>query len=93
MSPFQQTTRTGLTYGQIISLAGLLSLIFAAWINITNKTTENSIRILALEKDNQRLEINITKFIDDNKQDHIILSNKLDDGTNKIIDFIQTYRR
>ena len=61
-------TSTGLTFGQIISVISLVALGFAAWVNLTNKTTENAARIVALENSYTRVETNQAEIMKENPE-------------------------
>jgi hypothetical protein len=87
-----QQTSTGLTFGQIISIISLVALGFAAWVNLTNKTTENAARIVALENSYSRVESNQAEIMKENKQDHMILSGKIDETNKLIMDYFTAKR-
>ena len=86
-------TETGLTFGQIIAVLGLVGMLIAAWITLTNKTTENSVRIAALEIGYNRIEANQTEIMKENKADHIALAKKIDETNNLLIDYFTGRRK
>lgn len=80
-------TSTGLTFGQIISILGLMAMGFAAWVNLTNKTTENTARIVALENTYEEVRNNQRDIMRENKSDHLVLTRKIDEMNMLLIDY------
>ena len=89
MTLSKQHEATGLTYGQIIATLTLLFLIFGAWINLTNETIKNKTEIENLKADKDRLRLELKDFINENKQDHKILADKIDNGNYMIIELLK----
>lgn len=85
-------TQTGLTFGQIIAILSLVALGFSAWVNLTNKTTENTTRIIALENGYNRVEANQIEIMRENKIDHVALGKKIDETNQLIMDFFTDKR-
>lgn len=79
---------TGLTFGQIIAVCGLVALILSNWISQTNKTTENTARIVALEIGYNRIEANQMEIMKDNKADHVALGIKIDKTNTLIMQYL-----
>ena len=65
-------TKIGLTFGQIISLIGVLATVGYSWMTI-------NIRVSNLEVKNNQSEMNIKKLYDENRQDHSALFVKMDE--------------
>lgn len=65
-------TKIGLTFGQIISLIGVMATIGYSWMTI-------NIRVSNLEIKNNQSEIDIKKLYDENRQDHSALFVKMDE--------------
>ena len=86
-------TPSGLTFGQIISLISLVALGFAAWVNLTNKTTENTARIVALERAYDEVQKNQIEIMRENKADHVALGKKIDETNQLIMDFFTNKRQ
>lgn len=87
------TTSYGLTFGQIISIISLVALGFAAWVNLTNKTTENTARIVAIENGYGEMQKNQYEIMRENKIDHVSLGKKIDETNRLILDYFTGNRK
>lgn len=71
-------TPIGLTFGQILSVIGLVGALFAAWININMRITASEVKIEQLEKGRIQNAINIETIRIENRDDHKQMMLKLD---------------
>lgn len=89
-SPFKMVltreTRFGLTFGQIMSLLTLFGGMVTVYVNLNlkiatldGKLNENTIKIEQLEQGRQANVKSIETIRTENRADHIILSEKLDE--------------
>lgn len=71
-------TELGLTFGQILSVIGIVSLMLTAWININVRISTAEVRVDQLEKGRVQNAISIETMRIENKKDFKDLSDKLD---------------
>lgn len=74
----QKETKLGLTYGQILTTLTLISGIFLAWQTINVRIATAEIRIAELEHGRITNAQNIERIRVENRDDHQIISDKLD---------------
>ena len=60
----REQTRSGLTFGQILSILVLIGSMFAAWLQVNERVTANEIRIQGLEAGRMQNVTNISKLFD-----------------------------
>lgn len=74
----EREKQIGLTFTQLISMIGIIALIFGAWISINVKMAETSTRVSILEegmKENSRY---IQQMYQDNRNDNKEVMKKID---------------
>lgn len=71
-------TELGLTFGQILSVTGILAIMLSAWININVRMATGEVRIEQLEKGRIQNAITIESMRIENKKDFKDISDKLD---------------
>lgn len=72
-------TKFGLTFGQVISLLTLVGAILTVWISLNVRMAQAEIRIENLEYNFQQTLKSVETIRLENREDHRILMNKLDD--------------
>lgn len=73
------STRAGLTFGQILSLVGIIGSIFMVWLSLNVRLAQAEIRIEQLEKGRQENAQNIETIRKENREDHGKIVEKLDE--------------
>ena len=71
--------KIGLTFSQILSLITVAGMLVVAWISLNERITENAVRIEGLEKGRIENALKIKELSSENKGDHQLILNKLDD--------------
>jgi len=72
-------TKFGLTFGQVISLLTVIGGIIVAWISLNVRIAQAEVRIQVLERQFEATAKSIEQIRIENREDHRILMNKLDD--------------
>lgn len=72
-------TKFGLTFGQVISLLTLVGAILTVWISLNVRMAQAEIRIESLEYNFQQTLQSVETIRLENREDHRIMMNKLDD--------------
>jgi hypothetical protein len=89
----KEIPRIGLTFGQLIAVLTLLFMIIGVWINM-----EVSLAELRVQTDQNVKEITCiktdieTKRIE-NKNDHLLILDKIEKGNNEIMKYLIPYKR
>lgn len=73
------STRVGLTFGQILSLIGIIGSIFMVWLSLNVRLAQAEIRIEQLEKGRMENAQNIETIRKENREDHQKMMEKLDE--------------
>ena len=71
--------RIGMTFGQIMSILTLLGALIVAWLNLNLKIEQHDGRIGKLEEGKITNAQNIEKVRIENREDHQLINNKLDE--------------
>lgn len=71
-------TELGLTFGQIIAVIGLLSVMFTSWVSLSERMAKNEARVIFLEDGRIQNARNIETGRIENKADFKEISDKLD---------------
>jgi len=71
-------TKFGMTFGQLLSVIGLIFGMIAAWVAINVRIATAETRIEQLESGRQENARNIQQLYQDNREDHREMMNKLD---------------
>ena len=71
-------TKLGMTFGQLLSVIGLIFGMIAAWVAINVRIATAETRIEQLESGRQENARNIQQLYHDNREDHREMMNKLD---------------
>ena len=71
-------TKFGMTFGQLLSVIGLIFGMIAAWVAINVRIATAETRIEQLESGRQENARNIQQLYHDNREDHREMMNKLD---------------
>ena len=74
----KQQTQIGLTFGQIISIIGLVGAMMLVWSDLNVKIANNEVKIEQLEKGRVQNAINIETTRIENRDDHKEMIRKLD---------------
>lgn len=72
-------TKVGLTFGQLLSVITVLGGILISWISINVRIAQAELRIDVLEKGRETNAQNIEKIRTENREDHQLIMEKLDD--------------
>ena len=75
----QRETKYGLTFGQIISLLALIGGIITVWVSLNVRMAQAEIRIESLEYNFQQTIKSVEMIRTENREDHRVLMDKLDD--------------
>lgn len=75
----QKETKYGLTFGQILSLLTVIGGIIVAWVSLNVRIAQAEIRIKSLESNFEQTLKSVETIRLENREDHRILMNKLDD--------------
>jgi len=58
------TTKSGMTFGQILSVLVIIGSMFAAWLQINERITSNEVKIQGLEQGRITNAFNISRIYD-----------------------------
>lgn len=72
-------TKFGLTFGQVISLLTLVGAILTVWISLNVRMAQAEIRIESLEYNFQQTIKSVEMNRTENREDHRVLMDKLDE--------------
>lgn len=72
-------TKFGLTFGQVISLLTLVGAILTVWISLNVRMAQAEIRIESLEYNFQQMIKSVEMNRTENREDHRVLMDKLDE--------------
>ena len=75
----QKETKYGLTFGQVISLLTLVGAILTVWISLNVRMAQAEIRIESLEYNFQQTIKSVEMIRTENREDHRVLMDKLDE--------------
>lgn len=71
--------KIGLTFGQIMSILTLIGGLIIAWVNLNVRIEQHDGRISKLEEGKVTNAQNIEKVRTENREDHQMINNKLDE--------------
>lgn len=66
----ERQTRTGLSFGQLISVVSLFGAILFAWVQINVRIAQSEVKIEELEKGRIQNATNIEVIRTENREDH-----------------------
>ena len=75
----QKETKYGLTFGQILSLLTVIGGIIVAWVSLNVRIAQAEVRIQVLEQQFESTLHTIETIRIENREDHRVLINKLDE--------------
>lgn len=74
----QKESKLGLTFGQILSVLTIIGGILISWVAINVRIAQAEVRIEELEKGRLTNSQNIEQMRRENRDDHLMLMEKLD---------------
>ncbi len=77
-------TKIGLTFGQILSVIGLVITIGGVWLSLNVRIAQAEVRIQNLETGRTENAKKIEKLYDQNREDYQAIIKRLDDIRDKI---------
>ena len=77
-------SKLGLTFGQLLSVITVLGGIIAAYVTINIRITAAEVRIQELEKGRETNARNIEQIRIENREDHLLIMDKLDRLSEKL---------
>lgn len=73
-----ETTKFGLTFGQILTVMGIAGALITVWVSLNVRIAQTEIRIEQLEKGRLENIKNIERLHQESRDDYRILNDKLD---------------
>lgn len=80
----KQETKIGLTFGQIISVLGLLGAIVGVYLSLNIRVAQNEIKINNIGQNATDNSKRIEKLYDQNREDYEKIIDRLDDIRDKL---------